>query len=41
MVHKLSSGMYYSGNYFSKNLVEECVNTVETDESINGWDDRD
>ena len=41
MVDKLSSGMYYSDSYFSENLVEECVNTVETDESINGWDNRD
>ena len=41
IVNKLSSGMYFRGSYFSKEIVETKLNSVEIDKSIERWSNKD
>ena len=41
MIDKLSDGMHCSESYFNENMVEEHITTVEADEPIDRWDDKD
>ena len=39
MEQKLSSGTYYSDAYFSTDVQESNIETVQADEPVEGWND--
>ena len=41
MVMKLGEGIFYRDSYFSKNIVEEKVESVEVDVPIQRWTELD